>query len=170
MDIYETHRLKFVEAVYDDIEYIIEIAGKKENRDFIWQEDKIALKSEIEDKNQILLIIKEKESSAKIGFALARINPKTDVFELRRLAIDKKGRGYGKETLKGIIKYAFEEMSTNRFWLDVYEDNHIGISLYESIGMHKDGVLRQSDKFERGYLDQIIYSVLREEYKKCIQD
>ena len=31
--------------------------------------------------------------------------------------------------------------------------------------MHRDGVLRQNYKSERGYLDQIIYSMLRSEYR-----
>ena len=53
---------------------------------------------------------------------------------------------------------------SNRLWLDVYPDNAVGINLYESLGMHKDGILRQNYKAERGYLDQIIYSILRSEY------
>ena len=47
-----------------------------------------------------------------------------------------------------------------RFWKDADEpflagcipDNEIGIRLYESLGMHRDGVLRQNYKAERGYL------------------
>lgn len=42
----------------------------------------------------------------------------------------------------------------------------VGIILYEKLGMHRDGVLRQNYKAERGYLDQIIYSLLRSEYVK----
>ena len=30
--------------------------------------------------------------------------------------------------------------------------------------MHRDGMLRQSYKSERGYLDQIVYSMLKGEY------
>jgi len=48
--------------------------------------------------------------------------------------------------------------------LDAYPDNLIGIRLYESLGMHLDGVLRQNYKSSRGYLDQIIYSMLKTEY------
>ena len=67
--------------------------------------------------------------------------------------------------MEALLKFAFEETETNRFWLDVYPDNLIGIKLYESLGMHRDGVLRQNYKAERGYLDQIIYSMLRREYE-----
>ena len=68
--------------------------------------------------------------------------------------------------MEGLVKYAFEETETNRLWLDVYPDNISGINLQESLGMHKDGVLRQNYKAERGYLDQIIYSMLRSEYER----
>lgn len=69
-----------------------------------------------------------------------------------------------KESMIALIKYAFHETNTNRLCLDVYPDNEIGIKLYEGLGMHRDGVLRQNYKAARGYLDQIIYSILREEY------
>ncbi len=100
----------------------------------------------------------------RLGYALVRLNRKSEIFELRRIAISDKRKGYGRESMKALLKYAFEEMNINRFWLDVYPDNIFGIRLYESLGMNRDGVLRQSYKSERGYLDQIIYSMLREEY------
>ena len=53
---------------------------------------------------------------------------------------------------------------SDRFWLEVYPDNLYRIKLYESMGMHRDGVLSQNYKSERGYLDQIIYSMLKGEY------
>ena len=64
------------------------------------------------------------------------------------------------------LKYAFEDLNINRFWLDVFPDNTAGIGLYESLKMHKDGILRQNYKADRGYLDQIIYSMLKSEYFK----
>ena len=112
------------------------------------------------------MIFKEKKAGDIVGYALVRLDFKSNIFELRRIAIDVKGIGYGRESMNALLAYAFEETDTNRFWLDVYPDNTIGIALYESLGMHKDGVLRQNYKAERGYLDQIIYSTLRSEYEK----
>ena len=83
---------------------------------------------------------------------------------MRRIAVSEKRMGYGREVMISLFKYAFEDMSSNRFWLDVYQDNLAGIKLYEGLGMHRDGVLRQSYKSERGYLEQIIYSMLKNEY------
>lgn len=58
-----------------------------------------------------------------MGYAFAQLDFKSDKFLLRRIAISEKGLGYGKESLGAIIKYAFEEMNMNRFWLDVYPFN-----------------------------------------------
>lgn len=160
----ETKRLYIIDATEKDIETIIELENHKDNRDFIWLGTYEEHKAEIEDKNHLLLVFKRKEDNLIVGFALIRLDFKSEIFELRRIAISHKGIGYGKEVMTVLLKYAFEELNINRFWLDVYPDNAIGISLYEGLGMHCDGVLRQNYKSKRGYLDQIIYSMLKSEY------
>lgn len=164
-----TSRLNIKEANERDIETIIKIESHEDNRDFLWVGTYEEHKAEIEDPNHFLWVFRLKDSERVIGYALARIDRKSEIFELRRIAITDKGRGYGKEAMKAIIKFAFEDFGANRFWLDVYPDNTIGISLYEGLGMHCDGVLRQNYKSDRGYLDQIIYSLLRCEYFEDIQ-
>ncbi|HWQ79915.1 MAG TPA: GNAT family protein [Anaerovoracaceae bacterium] len=164
----ETNRLFILEAVESEIPAIIELESHKDNRDFLWIGTYEEHKAEIEDKNHHLLVFKRKEDRVIIGYALIRLNFKSEVLELRRIAISEKGKGYGKEAMLALLKYAFEERNINRFWLDVYPDNTIGIQLYEGLGMHRDGVLRQNYKAERGYLDQIIYSMLKSEYLRFI--
>lgn len=162
-----TERLQIIEAVENDLETIMEIESHKDNRDFIWIGTYEEHKAEIEDRNHLLWVFKTKNEHKIIGYALARIDWKSDVFELRRIAITDKGIGYGKEVMKAIILFAFMQLNMNRFWLDVYPDNFVGIKLYEGLGMHRDGILRQNYKSSRGYLDQIIYSLLRSEYIEC---
>lgn len=159
-----TDRMYITEAQETDIEAIMEMENHMDNRNFIWQGTYDEHISEIERDDYMLLIFKQRDNYETMGFALICIDNKSERFELRRIAVTKKGEGYGRETLTALIKYAFEELKMNRFWLDVYPDNHIGIKLYEGIGMHKDGVLRQNYKSERGYLDMIIYSILKHEY------
>jgi len=166
MTVFETERLKFDKVTTEEIDEIIEIESHNENRDYIWigtAEDHAA---EINDPNHMLLLFHDKQNGETKGFALIRLDYKSNIFELRRIAITDKGKGYGKESMIGIIRYAFENTETNRLWLDVYPDNEVGIKLYESLGMHRDGVLRQNYLAERGYMDQIIYSLLRNEYEK----
>lgn len=160
----ETKHLYIIDAMEADIETIIKLESHKDNRDFVWMGTYEEHKAEIEDKNHLLFVFRQKKDNLIIGFALIRLDFKSEIFELRRIAISHKGIGYGKEAMNALLKYAFEELNINRFWLDVYPDNTIGIKLYVGLGMHNDGVLRQNYKSERGYLDQIIYSMLKSEY------
>lgn len=165
MTIFETARLNIDEVTEAEIDEVIEIESHKENRDYLWIGTVEEHKAEIADPNHMLLIFHEKTSDETKGYALIRLDFKSHIFEVRRIAITDKGNGYGKEAMIGLIRYAFEQTDTNRLWLDVYPDNVIGIKMYESLGMHCDGVLRQNYLAERGYLDQIIYSMLRSEYE-----
>lgn len=160
-----TERLNIVKATEKDIPIIMEIEQHKENRDYIWIGTYEEHLDEIKDSTHLLLLFKENTTDEIVGFGLINMDFKSNRFEIRRIAIVKKGVGYGKEAMKALIKYAFEETDTNKIWLDVYPDNAKGIKLYESLGFHKDGVLRQNYKSERGYLDQIVYSILKDEYR-----
>lgn len=162
----ETKRLYIVEANESDIETIMEFEKHEDNRNFIWSGTYEEHMAEIKDKDFLLFVIKEKDNNTIVGFILNKLDYKSEIFELRRIAISKKGIGYGKEVLTALFKYAFEELNINRFWLDVYPDNVVGIKLYEGVGMHCDGVLRQNYKSERGFLDQKVYSMLKSEYFK----
>lgn len=162
----ETTNLYLVEAKEEDIKDIMDMETHEENRNFIWQGTYEQHLNEILDKDYLLLIFKRKEDNLTIGFALNYLDFKSERFELRRIAVTIKGKGYGKEVLNALIKYTFEDLNFNKFWLDVYPDNVIGIRLYESVGMHCEGILRENYKSERGYLDQKIYSMLKSEYYK----
>ncbi len=161
----ETKRLVISEAEEEHINAIIALESHPDNRDYLWIGTYEEHKAEIADPNHLLLIFRKKMDGVVVGYALVRLDFKSNIFELRRIAISEKAVGFGREAMEALLRFAFEEMETNRFWLDVYPDNLIGIKLYESLGMHRDGVLRQNYKAERGYLDQIIYSMLRGEYE-----
>jgi len=157
-------RLLITDAGEHDIDQIIQMEEHPDNRDFIWIGTYEEHLSEMNDDKHLLLVFRSKEDNAVMGFSLSRLELDFEVFELRRFVITDKGKGYGREAMRAHLKYAFETLKMNRFWLDVFPDNAIGINLYESLGMHRDGVLRQNYKGDRGYQDQIIYSMLKSEY------
>jgi len=159
-----TERLSIQEANESDISFVIEMEEHPDNRDFVWLGTYEEHLSELNDNQHLLLIFKGLEDHLPVGYSLSRVDFKSEVFELRRFVINEKGKGYGREAFKAHLKYAFLELKMNRFWLDVFPDNVVGIKLYESFNMHRDGVLRQNYKADRGYLDQIIYSMLKDEY------
>lgn len=165
--IFESSRLFALPAIEEDINFIMDIESNSEYNRFIWQGTYEEHLEEIENQDIFLLIFIDKNTTDKIGYCLLERVSKFDVLELRRIAITKRGMGYGKEAVLAIFKFAFEDLNLNRIWLDVYPDNEVGINLYESVGMHKDGELRQSYKGEDGiYRNQIIYSILKSEWQK----
>ena len=159
-----TKRLSISDAEEADINLIFEMEEHPENRDFIWIGTHEEHLSEINDNQHLLLVFRRMEDNTPVGYSLSRIDFHSEIYELRRFVITDKGKGYGREAMIEHFKYAFEILKVNRFWLDVFPDNAAGIRLYESLRMHCDGVLRQNYKADRGYLDQIIYSMLKSEY------
>ena len=160
----ETEHLIIQDALKEEIPDIIAMENDPENSDFIWQGTPEQHADEIDDPAHMLVMIRDKSDYHVVGYSLIHINKQSEIFELRRIAMNEKGKGYGTEILAAYFKLAFESLGINRFWLDVYPDNVKGIHLYEKMGMHRDGVLRQNYKAARGYLDQIIYSMLKSEY------
>lgn len=159
-----TARLVISDAKESDINLIIEMETHPDNRDFVWIGTYEEHLSEMNDAQHLLLVFRHIEDNSLMGYSLSKVDFNSEVFELRRFIITDKGKGYGREAMKAHFKYAFEKLRINRFWLDVFPDNIAGINLYESFNMHRDGVLRQNYKADRGYLDQIVYSMLKSEY------
>lgn len=160
-----TDRLILEEAKISDIEDIMAMERNPQYSPYIWSGSYEEHLAEIENPNCLLIAFRNRETGAFEGFSLNYIDGKSHVFELRRIAVVQRGKGYGREAIEAIFDYAFEEENINRLWLDVYPHNKAGIGLYESLGMKIDGVLRQSYKSGDEYWDQIIYSILRDEWK-----
>ena len=103
----ETNRLNIVEATEAEIPDVIALEEHPENRDYLWIGTVQEHKDEIADPNHLLLLFKEKSDDRIVGYALVRLNPKSEIFELRRIAINEKRCGYGEESMKALFKLAF---------------------------------------------------------------
>lgn len=165
--IFETDRFIARGAVYDDIEYVMRLERAEGNRDFVFQNTYEEHKSNIDSTENMLFIVQDIESSEKSAFILCSYKRPYDSFELRRIVIETKCKGTGSELISALIKYAFEVVKANRFWLDVFTDNERAVHLYNKLGMVHEGTLRQSYKDYSGkYRDQMIFSILKNEYVK----
>jgi len=73
-------------------------------------------------------------------------------------------QGYGTDALRTLLRFAFDEMNLHRVFLYVYDFNERGIRCYEKVGFQHEGRLRQS-RFTAGrYVDDLVMSILREEW------
>lgn len=161
-----TKRLFIEKLTPEEIPALMEIEHAPENCRFTWTNTKEEHEKELDDPNVLTLAIKAKDDRRIVGDVIIDLDYESEWFEIKRLSMKEKNRGYGRETITALTKYAFEELKMNKVWFEAYPDNQVGRHLYESMKFHVDGVLRQHHKTPRGILDQIQYSMLKGEYEE----
>ena len=76
------------------------------------------------------------------------------------------GKGIATEALKVLTKYAFENFDFNRIFAGVFELNPASAKVLEKAGYKLEARLRKSVFKEGKFQDQLIYSILREEFEE----
>ena len=74
------------------------------------------------------------------------------------------GKGYGTDLMKLILRYAFTELNLRRVTLNVFEYNPRAIRVYEKVGFHHEGRMRQVLNKEGRRWDMLFMGILREEW------
>jgi RimJ/RimL family protein N-acetyltransferase len=75
-------------------------------------------------------------------------------------------KGFGADTLKLIIRLAFDKMNLNRVWLTVLADNPRAVRCYEKCGFAREGLLRQESFVDGKYRDVLMMAILKEDYER----
>ncbi|MBS5334966.1 MAG: GNAT family protein [Anaerovoracaceae bacterium] len=161
-----TKRLILEKFKAEELSELMKIEHDPENCKFTWTNTLEEHLEELKDPDVLTLAVKKRENGNIIGDVIINLDFESEWFEIKRIAFSEKGSGYGRETMNALIKYAFEELNMNKVWLEAYTDNKVGRNLYESLGFHIDGILRQHHKTERGILDQMQFSMLAGEYRQ----
>lgn len=113
------------------------------------------------------LAIHQKPHDAFIGFAhLAHIDRHNERCKLGIVIGEKTlwGNGYGTEAVRILIHFAFGTLSLRRISCETYEFNGRSIRMLERVGFSREGILRQSIRYEQGFADEHCYGLLREEW------
>lgn len=95
--------------------------------------------------------VKQKGYNASLGYDLLR---------------EHRGKGFMSEALAAIIDYGFETMMLHRIQVMIDPRNMASIKLAEGLGFKKEGVLREDQYFRGGFQDDVVYSILSEEWTK----
>ncbi len=149
-----------------DIPFVYETEHMQENRGFIIPWTAEQHRESLSDPDKLHLIIEEAESGRPVGYAiLAGLQNPHQNLELMRITIAEKGRGYGREAMRRIKRWAFEEKKAHRLWLDVKEQNERAKALYLSEGFVVEGTLRECLKGANGYESLIVLAMLEKEYR-----
>ena len=86
--------------------------------------------------------------------------------ELKRIVIERKNEGLGREAVQLVKKIVFENLGAHRLWLEAVEDNERAIHVYLSEGFITEGVHRESLKKGKHFLSMKVISILEHEYNR----
>lgn len=76
-----------------------------------------------------------------------------------------RGRGYAKAALLMLIGFCFSKLELIRVYATALKSNSKSLALMESLGMKKEGILRDAAITQAGPRDQVLLSILKEEFK-----
>ncbi|TAE21626.1 MAG: N-acetyltransferase [Candidatus Kapaibacterium sp.] len=163
--ILENSQLGITETLASDIERICDIEKQHENNQFITPYSKDRHLQVLNGKDEQHLSVWDKESNELIGFIiLAGLENSNLSLEFRRIVIQSKGKGLGRQCLQLVKRYCFENLRFHRLWLDVFEDNSRAIHLYKSEQFVEEGKLRDVIKQGDRFRTLIVLSILENEF------
>lgn len=161
----EGQRLRLRKAEESDLNYIINLQLVPENLKFIVPFDEKfhteILKSDNSEKMDV--IIEEISTGDRAGYFMLQ-GLDTHEIEWTHVIVGKKGRGYGREAFRLLMKWSFEIKKFHRGWLDCKDYNKVAINLYESSGLKREGLIRETLLTNGVYENLIIFGILDREY------
>ena len=161
----QTHRIFLRPTREEDLEQILEI--EHQNARFIGVYSREKHGFIMHDQSKIHLAIFEAVSCELVGYAiLAGLGDPHNAVEFRRLAISKKGQGFGRDAIRLIKRLCFEKLGVHRLWLDVISDNFRAVKLYQSEGFKKEGLIRDCVRSGEEYRSIWVMAMLAPEYAR----
>lgn len=171
----ETENLLIRESRWEDIEDFYVWEQRPEVTEFFSirdnQSKEDVVRKYVTDDNdpaarQFTIVLKTPGESRTIGrIVLADIEPgwKAELWRIYIADTALRGKGYGKEAMKAVMKYCFDELKLERLYLDHYTGNPAA-GLYLSLGFKYEGVLRKNCRKNGVLYDVHLMSMLKDEY------
>lgn len=69
-------------------------------------------------------------------------------------------QGFAEEACKLLFHYGFQELNLHKIWSELYEFDSKKMALYNKLGFHIDGKLRDHHYFEGKWWDSVMFSLL----------
>lgn len=77
-----------------------------------------------------------------------------------------RGKGYGTDALRVMLRYAFQELNLHRVFLDVIAYNEAAIRAYERVGFVLEGRMREGVYRDGKRYDRLIMGILRPDWER----
>lgn len=128
-----------------------------------------SLKYFIEDNERWAIVLKDNEKV--IGSIRTRPDENRGKYYAKYisyvLSVDYWGKGYMTESIKSVIKYAFEVMNIDLLSVFHYPHNIRSKRVIEKCGFEYEVTIKQAHKIYDGQIfDTVCYCILREEWEK----
>ncbi|QZA76628.1 GNAT family N-acetyltransferase [Deefgea tanakiae] len=81
---------------------------------------------------------------------------------------DEQGKGYGKESLQAVLKFAFNDCLFHKIKATVTEGNIASASLLEQAGFIQEGKIRDNSKLNMQWHNDLIYGLLNSEFSPIL--
>lgn len=147
-----------------DLPFILSAESHPENAPYITQCSRAWHEMAIASEDYAHFVVED--DFKDLGYTiLAGVQSPHDSLEIRRIVAIEKGKGYGRQILRWVKSFAFEQLGHHRLWLDVLEKNGRAKHLYQSEGFVVEGIVREGFKTPSGYESMILMSILERDYR-----
>ena len=157
-------QVSLVPTVSEDLDSILAIEKSPENSSYIGQWKRPQHEAAIADSNMAHFKVALAERTVGYVILIGITNPDKNI-QLKRIAIQEKGSGFGRQAIRLVKEMVFDRFDAHRFWLDVMIHNTRAYTLYLSEGFVEEGILRESLKQQDRFIDLRVMSILEPEYR-----
>jgi RimJ/RimL family protein N-acetyltransferase len=154
-------------TMLSDLEFVISVEQDPANLPYITPWERTQHEGAIRFPDFRHFIVEAGPGYPSAGFVILQgcRNPHGSV-ELKRMVLrpDAQGHGYGRATVRGLIRMAFRDLGAHRFWLDVKSRNVRAQAIYRTEGFIEEGRLRESVRVADGWDSLVVMSMLVSEH------
>ena len=145
----------------EHLEEILSIERNIENLKFIISNSKSQHLELIKNPDSEHITLKS-ENGKTLGYViLIGIKNENKNIEFRRIVINEKGKGYGRQAIQEIKKLCFNDYNCERVWLDVLVENYKARKLYKSEGFKEEKELEEEVEINEKLKKLILMSISR---------
>jgi len=163
-------RVRLRPTMLSDLDFVISVETDAQNLPFITPWERTQHEGAVRFPDFRHFIVEAGDAYERAGFVILQgcRNPHGSV-ELKRIVLQPKGLGLGRECVRRLKHMAFRDLHAHRFWLDVKQLNARALALYASEGFVEEGRLRESVRLQDGaaqrYDSLVVMSMLDREYQ-----
>ncbi len=162
----EGPRLRLRVAEEKDLDFILASEADPENARYIIADSRSLHLDTLDSPGGVHLIVERKDTGAAVGFLVATgLNSPHHEQYWRRVIINDRGKGYGKEAMDLLMGWAFETAGAHRGFLDCKEYNDRALHVYEAVGLRREGVLRETILSDGKYENLVVLGILDREWR-----